>query len=822
MAAKVQAFSLGRVRCCRPDKSSTPDGRTTIKVRNQLTQRSGSTLRYSVCFWLLLALLGTAALTLFAFSLRKERAASHCRSVQIALVELNRRTQEIHTLEWQAIDSEELSPESSRHLAIARTEVGETLHVLQPAMSTFTSRSQLTSSTSDFLRYADEQLQLASKGRFENARRFDFDVITPQFDILQTVEHQVIEEQERLIQSDTLRSRVALACAVFLVSIVVLLMVLRAWRQKDVLLASQTVLRNSERRFRSLLEKSSDVIFITDASFDVFYASPSITTTLGRGDEYYVGKNMRDLVHPDEREKIQAIRLDNGGNHTLEFRAQHADSRWLYFDCAVRNLLSQENIHGVVFNAREVTEKKNAQTQLQHNATHDQLTGLPNRSSFLSRLDAVISRLKRHPDAMAAVLFLDLDDFKIVNDCLGHAAGDELIIEVAKRVKGCLRKDGVVARLGGDEFTVLLEEVSDPSDALRVAQRMHAVLAEPFTLSGQEIFKDASIGIAIASGETSAESLMQNADLAMYRAKSRGKGCSELFDSAMHAQVMNRLTMEATLRKSLEANQLMLHYQPIVMAASGALEGFEALVRWQLADGEFIPPNVFIPIAEQCGLIIPLGNWIMRTACQKAEEWNRRYSSAAPLYVSINVSARQLAHPSFIKEVADAVQQTGVKPECIRLELTESVAMKDAPGTVQAMAQLRALGVKLSIDDFGTGYSSLSYLRRFPVDVLKIDQSFVADMESNSENYAIVKSVIALARSLGMEVVAEGVETSDQLERLKFVDCDFAQGYLFSRPLPSDAVEKYIESSFVRRAHQRSQGEFGHVFDAGCERPQPQ
>jgi Amt family ammonium transporter len=281
----------------------------------------------------------------------------------------------------------------------------------------------------------------------------------------------------------------------------------------------------------------------------------------------------------------------------------------------------------------------------------------------------------------------------------------------------------------------------------------------------------------------------------MYRAKSRGSGGSELFDSAMHEQVMERLKMEAELRKALDANRLTLHYQPIVLTSSGKVEGFEALIRWEQDDGRFISPGVFIPIAEQCGLIIPLGSWILRTGCRRVAQWKREYSIAPPLYISINVSARQFSHPSFIRDVADAIQETGANPQCVRLELTESVAMKDAASAEQSMSQLRALGVKLSIDDFGTGYSSLSYLRKFPVDTLKIDQSFIAGMEGDKESYAIVKTVVALARSLSMEVVAEGVETPEQLEKLNLAGCDFAQGFWFSRPLPEEKVDHFLRTN---------------------------
>ena len=348
---------------------------------------------------------------------------------------------------------------------------------------------------------------------------------------------------------------------------------------------------------------------------------------------------------------------------------------------------------------------------------------------------------------------------------------------------------------GGDEFTVLLEEVSDPSDAIRVAQRIHAASTKPFVLNGQEVFKDVSIGIALVAQLESAESVLQNADLAMYRAKSKGRGCSELFDAAIQEQVMGRLQMETQLRRALQNDELRLFYQPIVAAGTGRIEGFAALLRWQPKGSDSVPPNVFIPLAEQSGLIVPIGSWVLSTACMQAVSWHRRYPSDQPLYVSINISGRQFSHPSFIGHVKDALEQSGIDARCVKLELTETAAMKDAPSTEKTMSQLHALGVKLSIDDFGTGYSSLSYLRRFAVDTLKIDQSFVSKMEESRENYAIVRTVVALSRSLGLDVVAEGVETPGQLEKLKLADCDSAQGYLFSKPLPAHAVNSLLESN---------------------------
>jgi predicted signal transduction protein with EAL and GGDEF domain len=350
-----------------------------------------------------------------------------------------------------------------------------------------------------------------------------------------------------------------------------------------------------------------------------------------------------------------------------------------------------------------------------------------------------------------------------------------------------------VARIGGDEFTILVEDISDPSDAIRVAERIQSSLKQPFLLEGVEIFKSPSIGIALTSPETSAEAILQNADIAMYRAKDKGKACSEIFDRAMHEQVLSRLRLEARLRYAIENQELSLHYQPIVAVQTGVVEGFEALLRWQPPDSNPIPPSTFIPVAEQSGLIVPVSVWVLRTACFEAARWHQRYPAEPPLYVGINISAKHFSHSGFITHVKEALEESGVDPRCISIELTESVAMNDVAGTRETMSQLRSLGVNLSIDDFGTGYSSLSYLRRFPVDTLKIDQSFVKTMDA--ENYAIVKTIIGLAHNLDLKVVAEGVETIGQKELLGLAGCGLAQGYLFAKPMQAESVGAFIESN---------------------------
>jgi diguanylate cyclase (GGDEF)-like protein/PAS domain S-box-containing protein len=646
---------------------------------------------------------------------------------------------------------------------------------------------------------AGGQWILMQIGDFDKAKQVDFQTVSPHFDLMQHEVQIAIEAEDKWAQGVALRARNELLAAAILAGAAVLILFLRLQRQEHINqleTTERTALRESEERFRALTEQSTDIIFIADPSGQIKYASPSVYTVLAVHGDSLVGTNMIDRVHPDDFAKTMSTgprSVAYRQNPIVEFRLRHADGRWLYFECVVRNLIQHKNIGGIVYNARNITERKQAQEQLLFNATHDALTGLPDRALFLGRLQSIVDRMKRHPHETAAVLFVDIDDFKVVNDCYGHAIGDALIKEVSNRLRACLRSDGTIARMGGDEFTVLVEDVTDPSDAIRVAERIQSSFERPFLLEGLEVFKSMSIGIALTSPETSAEAVLQNADIAMYRAKSQGKARSELFDRTMHEQVMSRLLLEAQLRYALQNEELTLHYQPIVSVDTRAVQGFEALLRWQASGSNSISPSTFVPVAEQCGLIIPISVWVLKKACLEAASWRERYSDT-PLYVSINISSKHFSHAGFIGHVKDALEESAIDPQCITIELTESLAMNDVAATFQTMSQLRTLGVKLSIDDFGTGYSSLSYLRRFPVDTLKIDQSFVKTMDA--ENYAIVKTIIGLARNLELKVVAEGVETPYQHQLLALAGCGSAQGYLFAEPMPAKSVVPFIESNW--------------------------
>lgn len=435
-----------------------------------------------------------------------------------------------------------------------------------------------------------------------------------------------------------------------------------------------------------------------------------------------------------------------------------------------------------------------------HAAFHDSLTDLPNRGLFSDYLRLAMERCKRQSDYVFAVLFLDLDRFKYINDSLGHSCGDQLIVELARRLQSCLRQVDTVARFGGDEFAILLDGIKDPSDAVRVAEKIQLELLKPFLLGGHEAFTSASIGIAMSSaGYEEADYILRDADTAMYRAKDAGKACYELFDMEMHSRAVIRMRLENDLRRALEREEFRVYYQPIIGLETGRLAGFEALVRWQHPDRGLVSPSEFIPIAEETGLIVTLGSWILEESCRQMTEWHGQHPSNRTLTMNVNLSSKQLIQSGLVQEVKEILKKTQLPARNLKLEITESVVMENAELATTMLKQLSDLNVHLCIDDFGTGYSSLSYLHRFPVDTLKIDRSFVNRIEEKDENVEIVRTIATLARNLGMEVVAEGVESEDQLACLKALHCEYAQGYFFSRPLTAEAASRFIESDQEKR-----------------------
>ncbi len=450
---------------------------------------------------------------------------------------------------------------------------------------------------------------------------------------------------------------------------------------------------------------------------------------------------------------------------------------------------------GRVWSFRDVTERRTAEMRLVHDAFHDALTNLPNRALFTDLLARSIGRAQRREDYAFALLFLDIDRFKVINDSLGHLVGDLLLVAIARRLERCVRPGDTVARLGGDEFTLLLDDIEDVSDATRVADRIQRDLNLPFNLHGQEIFTSASIGIALsATGYDRPDDLLRDADIAMYRAKALGKARYEVFDTAMHERAVSQLQLETDLRRALDREEFRVVYQPVFSLQTGRPTGFEALVRWQHPQRGVVLPDEFIPASEETGLIVLIGRVVLREACRQLAEWHRQFPGKPPLTMSVNISGKQFRQGDLVDHVARLLAAWEVPPACLRLEITESIIIDNAEAAIESLSRLRALGVKVDLDDFGTGYSSLSYLHRFEMDAIKVDRAFVSAIGDRGENSAIVRTIVHLAQNLGLEVIAEGVERHEQLAILRSLGCEQVQGFLFSQPLAPEAARAFLRT----------------------------
>jgi diguanylate cyclase (GGDEF)-like protein/PAS domain S-box-containing protein len=557
---------------------------------------------------------------------------------------------------------------------------------------------------------------------------------------------------------------------------------------------AEAALRRSEDRFRSLVQNSSDLMTILGADGVILWHSPSVERVLGYAPDTLTGTSLYDLVHPEDASRVAATfaacTTDDAAQATIDFRCLHRDGSWRYLEAIGSNLLSHPTIGGIVVNSRDVTERKAFEDQLARQAFYDSLTGLPNRVLFMYSIDHALAGAGRNKVGVA-VMFLDLDGFKMVNDTLGHMVGDQLLIAFGQRLKACVRPGDTVARLGGDEFTILLEDIPNAAEAERVASRILERLQTPFHFEGRDLFVGTSIGIACgALGEVSPYDLLRYADVAMYRAKSAGKGRSVVFDHSMHAAWLARASLESELRVAVDNGELHLLYQPIADLSTGAVVGAEALLRWQHPTRGLLLPMELLPLAEETGLILPIGQWVMEEACRQAAVWQRTIPGGPPLTVSVNLSLRQFQQPDLLVRIEQALIKAGLDPSCLRLEVIEGVLMDDARATLVRLEALRALGVRVTIDDFGSGYASLSSLRRMPVRSLKLDPSFLTQLDH--ESVSVVRAVATLAHALGLEVTAEGIETDEQLARLREAELDRGQGYLFSRPIADDAMRRLL------------------------------
>jgi PAS domain S-box-containing protein len=586
--------------------------------------------------------------------------------------------------------------------------------------------------------------------------------------------------------------------------------------------------RRQQALFRVVSDNAADMIALVGVAGERLYNSPAYEKVLGYSPKELAATRGLDQIHPEDRQMVvdaaAQARLTGVGKR-LEYRMRHKNGSWRVLESTaspVRNRKGQ--VTQLVIVNRDITERKRMEQQLEHEAFHDALTGLPNRSLFLDRLQRAMDHAKRFPEFKFAVLFINIQGLKIYNETMGLAVVDQLIIDISGRLKSRLRHDDTVsrstptsgaggsggdeilARMDGERFTVLLEGIKSPSDPMRVALRLQESLAAPFATSNIEAFTSACIGIALSSPQyTGHAEILRDADIAMCRAIADGISGCEVFDTRMHAMVVRRLEVETELRKAIEQDELRVFYQPIVRLGSGQIAGVEALVRWWRNGSEFMAPGDFIEIAEETGLIVPIGRWVFREACRQAHAWHQAYPGAAQLTTTINISPRQLAQGNLLAEVKAALEETTVAPETLQLEITESMAMSDPKTSARTFSQLKELGVRLSIDDFGTGHSSLSRLRSFPVDVLKIDRSFVRTIESDLDSREIARLIVTLAHHLGLKVIAEGIETPGQRGIMEHFGCDYGQGYLYSRPVDHETLENLLAGG--------AQGLKGAAFD---------
>jgi diguanylate cyclase (GGDEF)-like protein/PAS domain S-box-containing protein len=716
-----------------------------------------------------------------------ERADS-ARKEQVVFERIRVLVHEQSALELEAVVASRARAQLGRAMRARRAEIQAALKVLDhpsPALLRAIGEHQ------DSLR---RELELLAGGREEAALEVGEREVDPSHERVLASLEQLSLESSRDAASAGLRAN---AGAGFILALAACLFALlfRAFQRTRRSLegAEERALRESERWFRSLVQEATELILVVDPDTTLRYVTESARPLLGYAPRDILGKRLLELAHPDDVAHLEKVAASTPGGHVFECRLWSRAGAWVFMEWS----------HGVrpdgpgcILTGRDVSERKTLEQELRHQAFHDALTGLANRALFEDRLAHAIAGLRQRGSGLS-VLFVDLDDFKTVNDSLGHSTGDELLRSVAERLRYNLGGSDTAARLGGDEFGVLLDGPLDTEAVSEAARRLLNALEPPFTIDGRQLSVSASVGIALATGAETMEELMRNADLAMYEAKRRGGAQWRVFEDSMHAVALGRLELGAQLQRAIDDAQFVLQFQPIVRLDDATVIGAEALIRWRHPERGLLAPSQFLSLAEQTGLIVPMGRWALAEACRTLAGWN----ASEEVYLSVNVSMRQLRDPRIVEDVQFALDDAGVAPEQLVLEITESFLADETEGVLQCLQRLRAFGVRLAVDDFGTGYSALSYLQRFPIDILKIDRSFVLHARRSSPSLNLVRSIVQLGRSLHLDVVAEGIEDAEQAEELAAMGVPSGQGFYFARPLDPEDFGSLLTTRASLRLH---------------------
>ncbi|MDR3706849.1 MAG: EAL domain-containing protein [Capsulimonadaceae bacterium] len=754
--------------------------------------------------WTLLGYVGACAATalvLGSIVVTMYASADRARVEQIALNRLKSEVCALSSIEETARANRGISP-TLRNEHIGRMgEIRATFASIRRSSPRSASVSQLGVALSDYELSIARQMRLIEDGDADAAAELLSSNADPLF-------HSAADQIDAQIRRSGRWAKKAQSAADIVtwsgLAIGALLTAFLLWRRQlsqqslGRMALEKNMISRSERRFNALVRHGSDITVVVGSNREIIYVSPAVAHVLGYDPAELIGIPGYEFIHSDERshittviDQIRAAKPDS--STMMEARVRNASGQWRLFEFVITNMLDEPEVEGILLNCRDISERSEFQIQLAHLALHDTLTGLPNRALFMSHVARALDRSRTKLSSIA-VLCINIDDFKLVNDSLGHDAGDILLVQLARRLQECVRLLDAISRIGGDQFTVLLEDQAD-DDVRAIAQKIMAALWTPIVVETREVFVSVTIGVAIASGEyASADELLRDAETAMYNAKAAGKSRVVVFEQGMNARALEKLDLQTDLNRALKKKQFEIYYQPVVSLADGCVTEVEALLRWNHPTRGLVLPDQFIPIAEQTGLIVPLGQWTLEQACRQARQWQIDRIGQSPIGVNVNISPRQLLQPDFLDKVRRVLKTTGLAGELLTLEITESFMIQDTEPVIPMLHDLKKLGVKLAIDDFGTGYSSMAYICTLPIDSLKIDRSFITKLGEQDDD-AVIGAIVTLAKALRIEITSEGIETEEQLTALQEIGCDNGQGFFLSPPLPPDKLTSVLMRS---------------------------